>query len=324
MSVEFRHLRALVALAESDTFTVAAAVLRTTQPTLSRTITQLEEITGVRLVERTTREMRFTPVGRRFAQSARDLLADLDTALAQLREETDLPLRLGWAWAGAGRYTVPLFQAWKLIHGETIQLHRPRDPVKAIEERSIDAALIRRSPPSSQPLPGLAMTTLFTEGLVAAVAADDPRAAHESITLPDLATGPVAICATAPTVTGHLWDPLGRTPHTITVANTDEWLTRIAVGEAVGVTAEATTYNHQVPEVAYLPIEDAPPVEVALVWPADSPHQRAEEFAHFAQNYFAQLIDSSTPPLVLTAETGLEDPSPPQPTSAEMTLPETS
>lgn len=38
MNVELRHLRALVTLAESDSFTTAAAILDTTQPTLSRTI----------------------------------------------------------------------------------------------------------------------------------------------------------------------------------------------------------------------------------------------------------------------------------------------
>lgn len=303
MNVEVRHLRALVALAESDTFTTAAAVLGTTQPTLSRTLTQLEELTGVRLVERTTREMTFTPAGRRLARSARELLAGLDTALAQLHEDTEAPLRLGWAWAGLGQYTVPLLQAWKQANHGAVELTRPSDPIQAIRRGAIDAALLRRTSSLSDRPPDLTMTTLFTERLVAAVAAHDPRATPSTVTLPELAQGPVAVCATAPTVTGQLWDHTGRRPRTITVANTDEWLTRIAVGDAVGVTAEATTYNHHAPEVEYLPIEDAPPVEVSLAWPANSPHPQAREFAQFARAFFARLIDTSTPPLVLTAGT---------------------
>ncbi|RRO13012.1 LysR family transcriptional regulator [Saccharopolyspora rhizosphaerae] len=298
MNVELRHLRALVALAESETFTTAAAVLRTTQPTLSRTITQLEELTGVRLVERTTREMSFTPAGRQLAATARELLGALDGALAELGH-AEAPLRLGWAWAGLGRHTVPLVQEWKRTYAETIELSRPRDPVEALRRNDIDAALVRRSPPSPEPLPGLAMTSLFTEKLVAAIAVDDPRADKNTVTLTEMTQDPVAVCATAPTVTSHLWDHTGDTPTTISVANTDEWLTRISVGDAVGVTAEATTYHHQVPDVAYRPIEDSPPVEVALTWPATTPHPRVHAFAQFARDYFATILSTTTPPLIL-------------------------
>ncbi|MER7014229.1 LysR family transcriptional regulator [Saccharopolyspora sp. NPDC000359] len=309
MNVELRHLRALVALAESDTFTTAAAVLGTTQPTLSRTITQLEEITGVRLVERTTREMSFTPAGRGFSATARDLLAQLDGAVAELGR-TEAPLRLGWAWAGFGRHTVPLIQEWREAEAGSIELSRPHDPVAALRRGEIDAALIRRSPPSPEPLPGLAMTTLFTEELVAAIAADDPRAAKSAVTLLELAAGPIAACATAPTVTNHIWQHTGRTPRAISVANTDEWLTRISIGDAVGVTAEATTYHHHVPEVAYRPIEDSPPVEVALAWSAAEPHPRAHAFAQFAREYFTRILDASAPPLVLShdAQSALDRP----------------
>ncbi|MFC8625238.1 LysR family transcriptional regulator [Streptomyces anulatus] len=302
MDVELRHLRALVALADSNTFTTAAAVLGTTQPTLSRTINQLEEITRVRLVERTTREMSLTPAGRQFSATARELLASLNTALDKLGH-TEAPLRLGWAWAGFGRHTVPLLQEWKRAHAGAVELSRPPDPVAALRRGAIDAALVRRTSPSPSPLPepmpGLAAATLFTERLVAAIAVEDPRAAKTTVTLPELAEGSVAVCATAPTVTDHLWDHTGHTPHTISVANTDEWLTRISVGDAVGVTAEATTYNHQAPDVTYRPIEDSPLVEVTLAWRATDPHPQAHAFAQFARDYCARLLDTSTPPFSL-------------------------
>ncbi|MFF2861176.1 LysR family transcriptional regulator [Streptomyces rubiginosohelvolus] len=288
MNVELRHLRALAALAECNTFTTAAAVLGTTQPTLSRTISQLEEIAGVRLVERTTREMSLTPAGRQFSATARELLASLNAALDELGR-TEAPLRLGWAWAGFGGHTVPLLQEWKRAHAGTVELSRPPDPVAALRRGTIDAALVRRTPsPGPGPLLGLATATLFTERLVAAIAVQDSRAAKTSVTLPELAQGPVAVCATAPTATDHLWDHTGHTPHTINVANTDEWLTLISVGDAVGVTAQATTYNHQAPDVAYRPIEDSPPVEVTLAWRATEPHPRAHAFAQFARDYFGR------------------------------------
>lgn len=302
MNVEVRHLRALAALAEADTFTTAAAVLRTTQPTLSRTITQLEDIVGARLVERTTREMSFTPAGLRLAEKARDLLAGIDAAVAGIHVSEPSPLRLGWAWAGFGSHTVPLLQGWRRVHDEAIELSRPDDPLEALRAGAIDAALVRSSPPGSATTAGLASAPLFTERLVAAVAAGDPRARQDAVTLAELAEGPMAVCATAPTATGHLWQAQASAPETVTVANTDEWLTRIAIGDAVGVTAEATTHSHHAPDVAYLPIDDAPPVAVCLAWPMQDAHPQARVFAEFAKEYFDELIEAGTPPLMLSAE----------------------
>lgn len=304
MSVEARHLRALVALAEADTFTTAAAVLRTTQPTLSRTISQLEELVGTRLVERTTREMSFTPAGTRLAESARDILAALDAAVAEIQEPEPSPLRLGWAWSGFGRHTVPLLQGWRRERGGLLELSRPDDPLEALRGGTIDAAVLRSSPPSSGVAPGFATMPLFVERLVAAVSSDDPRARHASVSLAGLAAGPVAVCATAPTASGHLWDSERVPPETVTVANTDEWLTRIAIGDAVGVTADSTTYSHHTPEVTYLPIDDAPPVAVVLAWDRARAHPQAPVFAEFARTYFTGLVDASTPPFVLSADDG--------------------
>ncbi|MFL0421700.1 LysR substrate-binding domain-containing protein [Micrococcus luteus] len=98
---------------------------------------------------------------------------------------------------------------------------------------AIDAALIRSSPPKRAIGPGLERLPLFTERLVVSVTSSDSRARQESVTLADLADGPVAVCATAPTATGELWSTTAHMPRTISVANTGEWLTRIAVGEGV-------------------------------------------------------------------------------------------
>ena len=43
------------------------------------------------------------------------------------------------------------------------------------------------------------------------------------------------------------------------VDNTDEWLTEIAGGLAIGVTAESTASQHAHPGVAFVPLEDAAP-----------------------------------------------------------------
>ena len=302
MTVEIRHLRALVALAQADTYTTAAAMLGTTQPTLSRTITQLEKLTGAQLVERTTRHMGLTVAGMQFAETAENMLQQLDEAIEALRVPAGSPLRLGWAWAGFGKHTVPLLNQWKEQHGQSVHMSRPYDPVQELLNGDIDMALIRRSPPSDQPIEGVTTQTLCTEELVAVVAADDPRSKQSTVMLTDFINDTVAMCATAPTVTAQLWSSIGPIPETVAVSNTEEWLTNIAMGEAVGITAAATLHNHRNADVTYLPIDDAPAVEVLLAWSQQMPHPKAAGFAELARQYFTQLIATTHPPIVLTAD----------------------
>ncbi|MBE2997590.1 LysR family transcriptional regulator [Nocardiopsis sp. HNM0947] len=296
MSVELRHLRALVVLGECDTFTTAAAVLGTTQPTLSRTIAQLEEALGARLVERTTREFALTRAGLRFAEDARGVLGRLDTAVARAREEPARPLRLGLAWAGLGEHTVPLLRAWRDHSATPVEVARPEDPRADLVRGRLDAAVVRGLETGDRGPDGLVSHPLFTECLVAAVASSNPLSRRRSVDLAELSGHPVALCRTAPTVTLDLWESRGHAAHGVAVANTDEWLTRIALGEAVGVTASATVYGRSHPEVAYLPVEDSPRVDVALTWHAERRHPDIDAFASFCARYFAQHAPESVAP----------------------------
>lgn len=302
MNVELRHLRALVTLAESDSFTTAAAILDTTQPTLSRTIQQLEKITKTQLVRRTTRELSFTRRGEELVNFARELLASLDQTIEGFQAEAESPLRLGWAWAGFGKHTVPLLQEWKNTRQKGLELSRPKDPLAALQRERIDAALVRFSEPLTDLPDGLTLVSLYTEQFVAAIASSDPRSQQPAVSLADLATDTLAVCRTAPTATAALWTDLDGAPRTISVAGTDEWLTYIALGDAVGVTAEATTFSYRSPEVVYLPIEDAPAVEVALAFPERGQHPQAASFAEFAREYFTMVIASRTPPFIFSGE----------------------
>ncbi len=86
MSLELRHLRTLVAVAEELSFTRAAERLHMAQQALSKQISQLEARVGVQLVERTTRKVELTPAGHALVEHARGLLADSERALAAARE----------------------------------------------------------------------------------------------------------------------------------------------------------------------------------------------------------------------------------------------
>ena len=62
-NVGVRHLRSFAVLAEELHFGRAAARLYVSPPALSQTIKQLEDATGLRLLERTTRRVELTAEG---------------------------------------------------------------------------------------------------------------------------------------------------------------------------------------------------------------------------------------------------------------------
>ena len=76
--MELRHLRYLMAVAEELNFGRAAIRLRISQPPLSQQIRQLEEELGVRLFERTKRQVRLTEAGKRIVLEAEQILKQVD------------------------------------------------------------------------------------------------------------------------------------------------------------------------------------------------------------------------------------------------------
>ena len=80
------ELQAFVAVADRCNFRVAAEHLCISQPALSRRIDKLEAALGLRLLERTTRQVDLTPGGRQFLERARQTLEDLEDAVARLSD----------------------------------------------------------------------------------------------------------------------------------------------------------------------------------------------------------------------------------------------
>ncbi|WP_323029422.1 LysR family transcriptional regulator [Castellaniella defragrans] len=84
MEVTLRQLRAFTALARTGGFTRAAESLHITQSALSGLIKELETQLGVRLVDRNTRRIQLSEVGREFHSVATRILRDLDGALENI------------------------------------------------------------------------------------------------------------------------------------------------------------------------------------------------------------------------------------------------
>lgn len=87
MAINFNlnDLQAFRTVAELSSFRKAADALHVSQPAFSRRIEKLEEALGVKLLERTTRKVSLTAVGRDFDRKVQQLLDDLDNTLLGIR-----------------------------------------------------------------------------------------------------------------------------------------------------------------------------------------------------------------------------------------------
>jgi len=85
LNFDLNDLLAFRAVAELANFRKAAESVHLSQPAFSRRIDKLEQALGVRLLERTTRRVELTTVGREFERRVRHLLDELDNTLLGIR-----------------------------------------------------------------------------------------------------------------------------------------------------------------------------------------------------------------------------------------------
>ncbi|MDO9406724.1 MAG: LysR substrate-binding domain-containing protein [Polaromonas sp.] len=85
MNVSLRQLRVFQAVAQQGSFTRAGEQVGLSQPAVSRCVTELEQQLELKLLDRTTREVVLTDVGRGLALELERVLEDLDAVLLDAR-----------------------------------------------------------------------------------------------------------------------------------------------------------------------------------------------------------------------------------------------
>ncbi|CAN7294096.1 LysR family transcriptional regulator [Massilia sp. LjRoot122] len=90
MNPTLRQMRAFVALAKTGNFTLAAQSMHVTQSALSGLIKELEQTLGAKVVDRSTRRALLTDIGRELYPLFSQMIDDLDGALANVADHTQL------------------------------------------------------------------------------------------------------------------------------------------------------------------------------------------------------------------------------------------
>ncbi|KAF0094283.1 MAG: LysR family transcriptional regulator [Puniceicoccaceae bacterium 5H] len=189
--MELRHLECLVEVVHQGGFSAAARMLGTTQPTVSKALSQLEHECGARLLDRLGEGVRLTDAGEAVMKRAVAMLAERDDLRAELAALKGLQtgkLRLGLPTLGSSVLFAPLVAAYRARHpGVEIELHEQGS--RRLKE------LVRRGEiemgATLDPVPeDLEWRLVVDEPLVALLPAGHPLEDREAVKFSELAQSP--------------------------------------------------------------------------------------------------------------------------------------
>ncbi|HVT70619.1 MAG TPA: LysR family transcriptional regulator [Trebonia sp.] len=189
--MELRALRYFVTVAEELHFGRAAQRLNIAQPAVSQQVARLERELGTQLLDRTPRRVALTDAGHRVLAAARDALAAADKVATAAQVPAGGSIRIGTD-AGLARRLERGIDALRELHPrfELVLAELPRAArLDAVRRGGLDLALIRGPVPE----PGLRACPAWSEPLHAVVSVQHPAAGRETVSLRDLAAGPLRL-----------------------------------------------------------------------------------------------------------------------------------
>jgi DNA-binding transcriptional LysR family regulator len=176
-------LRAFAVFAEHRNFTVAAAQLHISQPSLHVKISKLGAALGIPLYERHGRGLLLTPAGQQLAAYAQDVRRGLKDFLARLQAgEQEMTVAAGrgtlrWVIGGAIRRLTERGDRVRILATDRDQA------LDALGTGQADVAVVAYDPPGRQ----FAARQIASYAQVLAIGADHPLATRKRLRLADLA-----------------------------------------------------------------------------------------------------------------------------------------
>ncbi|ALR76822.1 LysR substrate-binding domain-containing protein [[Enterobacter] lignolyticus] len=194
--IRLRHLHTFVAVAQQGTLGRAAETLNLSQPALSKTLNELEQLTGTRLFERGRLGAQLTLVGEQFLTHAVKVLDALNTAGQALMRKESLSndvVRIGaLPTAALGILPAVIGQFHQQQKDITLQVATMNNTMllAGLKSGELDLGIGRMSDPEL--MSGLNYELLFLESLKLVVRPDHPLL-QETVTLSKVMEWPVVV-----------------------------------------------------------------------------------------------------------------------------------
>jgi DNA-binding transcriptional LysR family regulator len=190
--MELRHLRYVVAVADTLHFGQAAQRLNLSQPPLSQQIRQLEDELKVKLFQRTKRQVQLTEAGKLFVEEARVILAHAEQAanLAMRINTNEVrQITIGVAGPADARIFVEILGAFGRRHPKvriSLQNMSTTDQADALREGRLHAGFLTLPIDDSN----LVTETIMQQPVMIALPHNHPLATRSRVPLLALASEP--------------------------------------------------------------------------------------------------------------------------------------
>jgi DNA-binding transcriptional LysR family regulator len=284
-NIELRELRIFLALADELHFGRTAERLGISQPGVSEAVRVLENRLGVKVFERTSRQVRLTPAGEDLKRKLAPTLSALEQTLAQtsdLAGEIGGLLRIGFVLTTEGPALSRLVAAFRARYPACevrLQEVETFDAYRALRHGDVDVLCNWLAVDEPDLTAGLAFA-YYERAL--AVAPSHRLAAKTTVSIEDLAEEQVALFP--PSTPSGVYDllvpprtPSGRPiPRSQPIRTINEILSFVASGRIVHPTSSTVPIFDR-DDVVLVPIGDLPPLPLGLVWctSRESPRIRA-------------------------------------------------
>ncbi|MFE3450801.1 LysR family transcriptional regulator [Nonomuraea sp. NPDC059194] len=283
--MELRDIEIFLTLATELHFGRTAERLHVSAARVSQAIKKQERLIGAELFDRDSRKVRLTPAGERLRDDLtpvyRDLQDSMERARLASRGKTDV-LRIGLLASNAQdlRPVTDEFTARHPTYEPQFRTIGFGDPFGPLRDGRVHVAILWL--PVLEPDLTVG-PVVYTETTVLAMSANHRLAGRESVSLEDLGDE-VVMGGCKPDYWREALVPL-RTPSGRLirigpiVTNTEEMLPILSTGEAVTPGHYRATLYYTRPDIAYVPIHDAPPLHMTLIWSTSAENEVIRAFA---------------------------------------------
>jgi pca operon transcription factor PcaQ len=195
--IRLRHIHCFLAIAQEGNLGKAAERLRLTQPAISKTLAELEDIASCKLFERDRQGARLTPQGENFRRHALGVLEALDAVSDSIGLDPSVEsavVNIGVLPSVGADLMPSALAAFRRSHPQArvaIRTAANAPLLEVLKGGAVDFVLGRMADP--QMIVGLSFELLYVEPLALLVRAGHPLAAAANVSLADVVACPLVV-----------------------------------------------------------------------------------------------------------------------------------